>query len=174
MGRVPPPSGRGLPPPLAACCPPPGAHALRCGFHSLAAGTALSATFLLISAAGGLAGLAMPEAMAWLGWVAGPILILAFGAVTGASAHMLRRNYRINNVEFARRGGAGLRAGAPLERRCGLRAAPLHPSRVRRCTPRGAAARGALPPLLPTPPRAADIITWWERRWARAPPPQWP
>lgn len=56
--------------------------------------------------------LGLPNSVAWLGWVAGPICLIAFFSISMWSSHMLAQLYRIGNLEFARyhhlvRRGAG-------------------------------------------------------------------
>ena len=44
----------------------------------------------------------LPNSVAWLGWVAGPICICAFFCISLWSSIMLAGMYRIGNTEFAR------------------------------------------------------------------------
>eukprot|EP00887_Chlorella_sp_A99_P008277 scaffold12.g8277.t1 len=46
--------------------------------------------------------LALPNTVAWLGWVAGPILLVAFYIVSLISSRMLADVYCVDNTEFAR------------------------------------------------------------------------
>ena len=46
--------------------------------------------------------LGLPSSVAWLGWVAGPICLCVFFAISLWSSHLLAQLYRIDNVEFAR------------------------------------------------------------------------
>ncbi|PRW60763.1 Amino acid permease 2 [Chlorella sorokiniana] len=46
--------------------------------------------------------LALPQAVAWLGWVAGPICIIAFFIIQIIASHMLAMVYCVNGVEHAR------------------------------------------------------------------------
>jgi len=46
--------------------------------------------------------LALPRTMAWLGWVAGPICIIAFYVIALISSRMLSMVYCVNGTEHAR------------------------------------------------------------------------
>lgn len=46
--------------------------------------------------------LTLPQAIAWMGWVAGPLLLIAFYLVTLLSAHIISRLYMVDRIEFAR------------------------------------------------------------------------
>ena len=46
--------------------------------------------------------LGLPNSMAWLGWVAGPICLIVFFAVSMWSSHLLARLYCVDGIEFAR------------------------------------------------------------------------
>ena len=50
----------------------------------------------------GVGVLTLPQAIAWMGWVAGPLLLIAFYLVTLLSAHIISRLYMVDRIEFAR------------------------------------------------------------------------
>ncbi|EFN51990.1 hypothetical protein CHLNCDRAFT_32765 [Chlorella variabilis] len=61
--------------------------------------TAVGHIFCAIVGAGVLG---LPNSMAWLGWVAGPICLIVFFAVSMWSSHLLARLYCVDGIEFAR------------------------------------------------------------------------
>ena len=56
-------------------------------------------TFCAVVGAGVLA---LPQAVAWLGWVAGPLCIISFYLVSLMSSKMLADVYEVDGVEHAR------------------------------------------------------------------------
>ena len=68
----------------------------------LCAGTLNTAIAHIFCAVVGAGVLGLPNSMAWLGWVAGPICIVLFFAVSMWSSHMLARLYCVDGIEFAR------------------------------------------------------------------------
>jgi len=68
----------------------------------LPAGTVLTCSLHLFCALAGAGVLALPNALAWLGWVAGPLLILLVYSITLLMMRLLASCYRVNDVEHDR------------------------------------------------------------------------
>ena len=94
-------AGSALPPPAAALhrlLLPPTTHSAA----SLPAGTTWTAVGHIFCAVVGAGVLGLPNSVAWLGWVAGPICLVVFFAVSLWSSHLLAQLYCVDGIEFAR------------------------------------------------------------------------
>lgn len=68
----------------------------------LPAGTVATASMHFFCAMVGSGVLAFPRAVAWLGWVAGPFLVVVFFAISLLAARLLALAYRVDGVEHSR------------------------------------------------------------------------
>lgn len=72
------------------------------GIPNSKTGTVMSTSLHVFCAIVGASILALPKTFAWLGWVAGPILMWVFFAISMLSSRMLASCYEVNGVEHAR------------------------------------------------------------------------
>ena len=56
----------------------------------------------IVCAVVGAGVLALPYSVSWLGWVAGPSLVLIFYLIALMSSHMLAAVYEVDGIEFSR------------------------------------------------------------------------
>ena len=89
-----PAARRGLVPPAAAAH-----HPLSC---LAPAGTVWTAVAHIFCAVVGAGVLGLPNSVAWLGWVAGPICLVVFFVLSLWSSHLLAQLYCVDGIEFAR------------------------------------------------------------------------
>lgn len=66
------------------------------------AGTLFTAVAHIFCGVVGAGVLGLPNAVSWLGWVAGPLCLTAFFAVALWSSIMLSKLYSVDGIEFAR------------------------------------------------------------------------
>ncbi|KAL4431936.1 hypothetical protein ABPG77_000203 [Micractinium sp. CCAP 211/92] len=65
-------------------------------------GNVFTAVMHIFCAVVGAGVLALPSTVAWMGWVAGPIMIVVFYVISLISSNMLAEVYCVDNIEFAR------------------------------------------------------------------------
>lgn len=65
-------------------------------------GTVWTAVGHIFCAVVGAGVLGLPNSLAWLGWVAGPMCLCIFFAISLWSAHLLAQLYQVDGIEFAR------------------------------------------------------------------------
>ncbi|KAL4431937.1 hypothetical protein ABPG77_000204 [Micractinium sp. CCAP 211/92] len=65
-------------------------------------GNMFTAVMHIFCAIVGAGVLALPSTVAWLGWVAGPIMLIVFYVISLISSNMLADVYCVDNTEFAR------------------------------------------------------------------------
>ncbi len=69
---------------------------------SIFAGNLFTAVAHIFCAVVGAGVLGLPNSLAWLGWVAGPLCLILFFAVSLWSSILLSRLYCVDGIEFAR------------------------------------------------------------------------
>ena len=72
------------------------------GIPNSKTGTVMSTSLHVFCAIVGASILALPKTFAWLGWVAGPVLMWVFFGISMLSSRMLASCYEANGVEHAR------------------------------------------------------------------------
>ena len=72
------------------------------GFQNSKTGTVMSTSLHVFCAIVGASILALPKTFAWLGWVAGPVLMWVFFGISMLSSRMLACCYEANGIEHGR------------------------------------------------------------------------